>query len=85
VLEARQLQVTRADEASLTPGSTGTALYYATCATDCFTPSSWSKSVLDGSFSAVGEYPSLVVQAGVAEVSYYDRTNGNLTYLKRTP
>ncbi len=66
-------------------GSTGSALYYATCATNCFTASSWSKSVLDGSVSAVGEYPSLAVRAGVAEVSYYDRTNGNLTYLRRSP
>jgi hypothetical protein len=66
-------------------GSTGTALYYATCAADCFTPSSWSKSLLDGSISSVGEHPSLAVRAGVVEVSYYDRTNGNLTYLRRTP
>ena len=66
-------------------GSNATELYYATCATSCFTPSSWGISVLDGSVSAVGEYSSLAVRNGVAEVSYYDRTNGNLTYLRRTP
>ena len=59
-------------------GSTGTALYYATCAADCFTPSSWSKSLLDGSISSVGEHPSLAVRAGVVEVAMDDRTNGNL-------
>jgi hypothetical protein len=63
----------------------GTALYYATCNTNCLTPSSWSKSVLDGLFSAAGEHPSLAVRDGVAEISYYDHTNGNLKYLTRAP
>ena len=66
-------------------GSSGSALYYATCATNCLTPSSWGKSVLDGLFSAAGEHPSLAVRDGVAEISYYDDTNGNLKYLRRTP
>jgi hypothetical protein len=66
-------------------GSSGTALYYATCATNCFTASSWSKSVLDGLSAAVGEHPSLAVRDGVVEISYYDHTNGDLRYLKRTP
>ena len=65
--------------------STGTSLSYATCLSDCITASGWSKSVLDGFLSVEGEYPSLVVQNGVAEISYYDRTNRNLNFLKRTP
>ena len=43
------------------------------------------ESVLDGFQSVAGKYPSLVVRNGVAEISYYDRTNRNLNYLRRTP
>jgi hypothetical protein len=66
-------------------GATGTALLYATCLSDCITASGWTRSVLDGSISSVGEYPSLVVRNGIVEISYYDRTNRNLIYLRRTP
>ncbi len=52
---------------------------------DCMTASGWSESVLDGFQSIEGDYPSLVARNGVAEISYYDRTNGNLKYLRRTP
>jgi hypothetical protein len=63
----------------------GTALYYATCNTNCTMASSWTRAVLDGVLSAAGEYPSLAARDGVVQISYYDRSNSNLKYLNRTP
>ncbi len=64
---------------------TGVALLYATCAANCLTASGWTRLALDGVFAAAGEYPSLAVRDGVAEISYYDATNKNLRFLRRTP
>ena len=66
-------------------GVSSSVLSYATCFSDCVTASGWARSVLDGSQSIAGNYPSLVARNGVVEISYYDGTNGNLKYLRRTP
>ena len=51
-------------------GATSSVLFYATCTTDCLTAPGWTRSVLDGFQSVAGEYPSLVVRNGVAEIRY---------------
>jgi hypothetical protein len=66
--------------------ATRSSLYYATCNADCIVSHhSWTKAELDGADSDVGWHTSLTVRNGVVRISYYDRGNGDLKYLTRTP
>jgi len=57
-------------------------LKYATCAASCTTATSWQTAVVDQS-GDVGWQPSLAVDRnGAVHVSYWDRTNGDLKYIR---
>ncbi len=67
--------------------ATRSSLYYATCNADCtVSHKQWTRAELDGADSAdVGWHTSLTVRNGIVRIGYYDRGNGDLKYLTRTP
>jgi len=65
--------------------ATNSALYYATCNADCIGEGPWDRGEVDGAFSDVGWHTSLTAVGGSVRISYYDRGNGDLKFMTRTP